>query len=79
MAEFQKQLVLGSDKTRQIFMERIESELHQKQEELVQQAQRLMEGVADQNQTRIAGLLKELAQGLEIKADPAPKPDRVAG
>ena len=41
-----------------------------KQKELVPQAQRLMEEVADQNQTPMAGLLKELAQGLEIKAIP---------
>ena len=49
-----------------------------RQEELVPQAQRLMEEAADQDQPPIAGLLKELAQGLEIKAAPVSKPDRVA-
>lgn len=69
-AQLQEQLALTAAAFRQKFMAQIEAELNEKQQTLVRQAQRSMNDLAVQNQKRIAGLLRELAEAIENQPEP---------
>jgi hypothetical protein len=67
------------EERQQSFLDNMENELSHKQELFGYQAQRLMERVADQNRTRIALSLRELAEAMENEAPPIPATAALAG
>ena len=70
-AQFQEQLAANASQFRARFLEQMEDELNEKKEKIVQEAQRLVKDVRDQNQNRLARSLREWAQAMENQAEPA--------
>ena len=72
-AQFQEQLAANAGLLRSRFKAQLEEELSVKMEKVVQEAHRVVKDMRDQDQNRIAQLLREWAQAVEKQADPASK------
>ncbi|MGH9786185.1 MAG: hypothetical protein ACRD88_18600 [Terriglobia bacterium] len=69
-AQFQEQLAANAGLFRSRFKVQLEDELNAKKEKIIQEAHRVVKEMRDQDQNRIAQLLRECAAAVEKKADP---------
>jgi len=70
-AQFQEQLAANAGLFRSRFKAQLEDELNVKKEKIIQEAHRAVKDMRDQDQNRMAQLLREWAHAVEKQADPA--------